>query len=98
MSWNEDLLIIHVQMVVPLMIMGILESGGLTEGHLREAKRQADIIAEKGDLILFKSKKKGESAGAVHALCYGLAVLSFCPDGVTFAGTRFCSADYEGVY
>ena len=97
MTWNDALLVIHIQTVVPLTIMGIISSGGLTDSHIRKAQEYANVIAEKGDLILFKSKKKRGSAEAIHALCYGLAVLAFCPGGVTFAGQHFSSEDYKGV-
>jgi len=49
----------------------------------------ADVIASKGDVILYRSKKKGESAAAFNALAKGLAALSFAPGGVTFLGDHY---------
>lgn len=46
-------------------------------------------VAEHGDIILFKSKKKGESAEAFNRLAEGLACLSFAPGGVKFLGLHF---------
>ena len=53
------------------------------------AHESAQVIAEKGDLLMFKSKKKGETANAFNALAKGLAALSFCPGGVTFLGDHY---------
>lgn len=53
------------------------------------AHESAQIIAEKGDVILYKSKKKGETAAAFNSLARGLAALSFCPGGVTFLGDHY---------
>lgn len=46
-------------------------------------------IAHKGDTILFKSKKKGETAEGFNRLAEGIACLSFCPGGVTAFGSHF---------
>lgn len=54
-----------------------------------KAKECGQIIAEKGDVLQFKSKTKGETAKAFNALAQGLAALSFCPGGVTFLGDHW---------
>lgn len=59
------------------------------------AKESAQIVAEKGDVLQFKSKKKGETAAAFNALAKGLAALSFCPGGVTFLGDHY-ESKHEG--
>lgn len=53
------------------------------------AKQASQEIAEHGDLILYKSKKKGETAKAFNELARGIAALAFCPGGVTFMGMKF---------
>jgi hypothetical protein len=53
------------------------------------AHESAQIVAEKGDVLQFGSKKKGEAAAAFNALAKGLAALSFCPGGVTFLGDHY---------
>ncbi len=53
------------------------------------AHESAQIVAEKGDVLQFRSKKKGETANAFNALAKGLAALSFCPGGVTFLGDHY---------
>lgn len=49
----------------------------------------AQVLAEKGDVILYRGKKKGESARAFNALAEAVAVLSFTPGGVTLFGIHF---------
>lgn len=59
------------------------------ERLMSRAPELGQIIAEKGDIIQFKSKKKGETAAAFNALAEALAILSFMPGGVTFFGQHF---------
>lgn len=46
-------------------------------------------LTQKGDNILYKSQRAGETAHAFNALAKGLACLSFQPGGVKFAGLHF---------
>lgn len=62
---------------------------------IERARECSDIVAEKGDVLQFKSKKKGESARAFNALAEGLAALSFCPGGVTFLGVTWAATHPE---
>lgn len=54
-----------------------------------KAQEAADVVASKGDIIQFKSKKKGETAAAFNALAEGLAILAFAPGGVRFLDLHF---------
>ena len=86
---SEDLLITTLEVAVPLWINKIKVSGTL---HLRLAHRRkelSNIIASKGDIILYKSKKSGETAKAFNALAEALAIMSFIPGGVTFKGKKW---------
>jgi len=53
------------------------------------AKDAGQVVAEKGDIIQFRSKKKGETAAAFNALARGVACLAFCPGGVQVFGLHF---------
>jgi hypothetical protein len=53
------------------------------------AKEAAQVVAEKGDRILFRSKKRGETAAAFNKLAEGIAVLAFAPGGVKVFGLHF---------
>lgn len=59
------------------------------DARLAIARVSGQEIAEHGDIILYRSKKKGETAAAFNHLARGLAVLAFAPGGVTFAGLHF---------
>jgi len=59
---------------------------------LPRARELAQVVAEKGDVLQFKSKKRGETAKAFDALAEGLAILSFAPGGVRFSGVHFENA------
>ncbi len=49
----------------------------------------AEIVAHKGDVILYKSEKRGETAAAFNALAKGIAVLAYQPGGVRVFGRSF---------
>lgn len=61
------------------------------ESIFARAHECAQIVAEKGDVILYRGKK-GESAAAFNALAEGVAVLAFAPGGVTIFGLHFEAA------
>lgn len=52
------------------------------------AHEAAQIIAEKGDIILHRGKK-GESAAAFNRLAESVAILAFQPGGITFLGDHW---------
>ena len=61
----------------------------------KRAHECAHIVAEKGDILQYRGKKPGETAAAFNALAEGLAILSFCPGGVTFLGEHW-ENKYDG--
>ena len=84
---NDVLLKLSIEVAVPLWIDRLK--------HLSFRYRQqrgaicSQHVAEKGDIILYKSKKAGESAEAFNRLAEGIAILAFAPGGVTFCGLHF---------
>lgn len=54
-----------------------------------------EVIASHGDNLLYRSKKKGETAEAFNRFAEGLAILSFAPGGVKFLGLHFENAHPE---
>jgi hypothetical protein len=86
---NNELLKLHILAVVPFMILDLIEQGGIKEYHIKEAQRYVDILASEGDALLYHSKKKGQTARVFSALCRGLAIMAFFPDGVKFMGLHF---------
>lgn len=49
----------------------------------------AQMIAEKGDVLMFGSKTKGEQAAAFNSVAKGIAALSFVPGGVKIFGSHW---------
>lgn len=58
------------------------------EERMEYGRRCADIVAEKGDVILYRGNR-GESAKAFNALAEGVAACAFAPGGVTILGLHF---------
>ena len=77
---NEDLLIVSLEVAVPLWI-DRMKQAPWAEIEL-SLPRCAEVIANRGDIILFKSQKRGETAAAFNVLAQALAALSFMPGGV----------------
>ena len=95
MEPNHELLKISLSAAVPLWILKLKRMPWAQVIEQRE--RSAQMIAEHGDNILYRAKKKGETAAAFNALAEALAMLAFCPGGVTFAGLHF-EAIHEGEH
>lgn len=94
-----DTLLIALEAAVPLWI---LELQHIRDRRVREqtrmkwAKDAAAAIAHKGDVLQYGSKKRGEAADAFNHLARGLAVGSFQPGGITFAGKHWETLEPEG--
>lgn len=84
---NEALLIATLGAAVPLWIMRLERQPW--SYIAQRAPECAQIVAEKGDIIQYRSKKEGESAKAFNALAEGIAICAFFPGGVTFMGLHF---------
>jgi hypothetical protein len=83
----REVLRIALSAAVPLHVMELQRLSWAEVSA--SAKACGDIIAEKGDVLQFRGKKRGESAKAFNALARGLAALSFAPGGVTFLGDHY---------
>lgn len=58
----------------------------------------ADVIAETGDVLLFRGGKEGQAAEAFNRTAEGVACLSFAPGGVTVLGLHFETVLEEKPY
>ena len=76
-----------LQLAVPLWIERL--RGAPWEHVERRARECSQVIAEHGDNLLFRSKKKGDTAEAFNRLAEGIACLSFCPGGVKIFGEHW---------
>lgn len=84
-----------LQLAVPLWIDQLRGRGW--DYVQQRAQECGNYVAEHGDLILFKGKKKGETAEAFNRLAEGVACLSFCPGGVTLFGSHWESCLEEDI-
>lgn len=84
---DDSLLAGMLQVAVPLWIEEL--KGKSWEYISKRAGECSQVIAEKGDIILYKSAKKGESAKAFNCLAEGVACLAFVPGGVDVFGVHF---------
>lgn len=97
---NGDLLILSLDAAVPLWIESIRHTDGGPPLDFRDRiNRIQDVMSETGEAILYRTKP-GETARAFNALAEGIAILSFCPGGVTCFGRTWdgrnrlgCAAD-----
>jgi hypothetical protein len=80
---------IALSVAVPLHIIKLKERGGPDEADLKKAREFNKDLSERGDVLLFGSKKKGEAASLFNGLARSIAVLSFCPGGVTLFGSHW---------
>lgn len=79
---------------VPLWIHDLTEDGTVNPIDALTADERARLtneIASHGDVIMFPSKRKGDTARAFNALAKSIAILSFAPGGVTVFGLSFQS-------
>lgn len=83
-----DALMETLALAVPLRIWEL--RGRTPEQRAVIARRCAQVVAERGDALMFRSKK-GATASAFNALAEGLACAAYQPGGVTFAGRHWCT-------
>lgn len=84
---TQELIRTHVSAVVPLLILELEAQGGVNEIHLSYVAGHASYLGQHGDVLQYLIH--GETRQAMHKLCEALAVLSFAPGGVRFAGQCF---------
>lgn len=96
----RDLLSMTMQLAVPLNILRFKENGGPTQEDIINAQVTSDLLGEHGDLLLYGGKprklKNGEllsCADLFNKTAKAIAVISFCPGGVTIFGSTFEAKD-----
>lgn len=78
---------LHV--AIPLRIMQFAAQGGPTAQDFERARDFGPVLAEKGDVLQFGGKHKGEAAQLFNELARTIAVIAFQPGGVKFAGDHW---------
>jgi hypothetical protein len=86
----NDTLVGALQVVVPMWIDQVAD---WTDGQrLERAQVCARAIGSQGDVIQFKSPKKGGTAEAFNRMAEGLALGAYGLGGIGFGGVHWCAA------
>lgn len=88
MATAPELLTLALAAAVPLRLQQLQAQGGPTPWDVSQARETGQLLAEKGDVLLFGGRR-GEAAGLFNRLVHALAVLAFCPDGIHFCGRHW---------
>lgn len=88
-SAAQTLLPVALSAAVPLWVFEIYERGGPQKSDWQRLQNLGLLLAERGDRLLFRSPREGETAELFNALAEALAILSFLPGGVPFGEERF---------
>jgi len=79
---NDALLSAALGASVPLWVDQIIREDWPDERRQREAAECSTVVASKGDVILFRGSKRGETAAAFNALAKGVALLRTSVSGL----------------
>ena len=77
---------IALSAAVLLYMLELQEGGGPTLKDVESCKDIAQLIAEKGDQLLYRGK---ETSIVFNELARGIAILSYAPGGVTVFGQHY---------
>jgi len=97
---SKDLLPIALSAAVPLYIEEFKIKGCPTEEDYKNLSNVAQLLGEHGDLLLFgspaskkgyKGKKKDKitTADIFNKVARSVAIMSFCPGGITLFGQHY---------
>ena len=79
----------HLERRVPALIRRYKRMGGPRGEDYARARSYALLLGEHGDDILFPNTKKGTDTEVMDMLVEAVAVLSFCPGGVSIFGLEY---------
>ena len=88
-EFKDHPLPIALSAAVPLWIMEIEACGGPTVEDLISSRAFAETLGERGDILQFRGGKPGETAKLFSQAARAIAILSFCPGGVTLFGEHW---------
>ncbi len=86
---ENPLLCLALSAAVPLRVAEYEKQDGPSPEDVARTRRFSRVLGEEGDVLQYGGRKKGRAAELLNALADALAVLAFCPGGVTFAGMKF---------
>lgn len=94
---TEDLIRLALSTGVPLVVRDIQDRGGPQPSDWNRVRAFSDDIGAYGDLLIYASDQREQASALVGRLISTLAVLSFVPGGVTFAGLHFETTPEEDL-
>lgn len=87
---NEALLLMTLEAGVLLAINDLKKIGGPGDWQWERLRDEyAWLLAGNGDILQFRSEKRGETAQLMARLIEVVAVAAFQPGGITVAGLHF---------
>lgn len=86
---SGDLLAGLLPIAIGNEIESILRRGGPDDGDYKDAFKISDLLAAHGDELLFRSRKKGETARIFAEVARAAAVVAFAPGGLRLFGTHY---------
>lgn len=89
MNSTNSLIETFLSAAIPLRIEEIQSRGGPTKEGMETMREYAKLLGEHGDALLFKSKKKGETAQMTNGLVHAIATLPFAPGGIPLFGQHW---------
>lgn len=85
-----------LDLVVPLKILELqLTNWQPSDQELEQAREFADVLGSQGDILLYRSKKKGETARVFSQMARAIAVGAFLPGGITVFGNHYITSSTE---
>jgi hypothetical protein len=93
------LLVAQLQTTVPFVMLDLYKQGGPLTYEWRFAYEFSQVLAEKGDMLLFADGKRGTTAKMMGDLSRVAAILAFTPGGITLCDEHFDAGvpDKHGV-
>lgn len=81
-----------LSIAVPARIADIRKRGGPNDLDWETLHQIAGDICAYGDVLQFGSERNGQAADQMTGLAHALAIISFVPGGIRFAGMHFEAA------
>jgi hypothetical protein len=96
--FDDGILVVTLQLAVPLWIAEAHTRTGETRVDLLRAWREdaSEVVAHRGDALMFTTKKRGDTAKAFNSLARGIAALACHRGGVTVFGYTWCAEHAPG--
>ena len=85
----------HLERRVPPLIRRYIRAGGPRSEDYARAHSYALSLGEHGDDILFPTDKKGTDTEVMDKLVEAVAVLAFCPGGISIFGLDYDATRVE---